>query len=312
MNNKKSFLSRMTRRKDSTPAEPEEGAYEIPPPSAIEPGASYSEHQSEVVESGYGPHIELELLASDEPPRSDSTSRVDTEESGHAPALESSPAPISDESPDAPKPPRALEMHQEYGLELEVLAEPESDESPDAPESPQEDDESASSMVERTVEAPAPDAEAIGDSAPAHEESLAAPVSDELPDESEPSHDSEPFEGYGADFEALAAPDSSESPDEAESFQEDEASSSVPVAADQPQEQPDEPSESSIANNGYFPLVRDVRGNWRPGKGFSRSELQEAGMSLAEAARLRIRIDKRRRNAHPMNVATLENAKNGG
>ena len=229
MNNKKSFLSRMTRRKSSTPAEPEEGAYEIPPPSAIGRMPSDSSRRAESMESGYG--LDLELLASDEPPRPDSANGMNAQESGHAPALESSPAPISDESPDAPKPPRALEMHQEYGLELEVLAEPESDESPDAPESPQEDDESASSMVESAAKASASEPEAIGDSAPAHEESLAAPDSSESPDESEPSHDSEPFEGYGADFEALAAPDSSESPDEAESFQEDEASSSVPVAA---------------------------------------------------------------------------------
>ncbi len=424
MNIKKNFLSRMTRRKSSTPAEPEEGAYEIPSPSAIGRMPSDSSRRAESMESGYG--LDLELLASDKPPRPDSANGMNAQESGHAPALESSPAPISDESPDAPKPPRALEMHQEYGLELEVLAASESDESPDAPEPPQEDDESASSMVESAAKASAPDTEAIGDSAPAHEESLAAPVSDELPDESEPSHDSEPFEGYGAgfevlaapessespdevvashapeplpedevdpevsvaaavsddlpdapeplreheeaasamvesaakasapdveaigdsapaheeslatsvssessdepvlshdpepfegygaDFEVLAAPDSSESPDEAESFQEDEASSSIPVAPDLPLEQPEEPSESPIANIGYFPLVRDARGNWRPGKGFSRSELQEAGLSLAEAARLRVRVDKRRRNAHPMNVATLEKAKNGG
>ena len=309
MNIKKNFLSRMTRRKSSTPAEPEEGAYEIPPPSAIGRMASDSSRRAESMESGYG--LDLELLASDKPPRADSANGMNAQESGHAPALESSPAPISDESPDAPEPPRALEMHQEYGLELEVLAASESDESPDAPESPQEDDESASSMVESAVEAPASEPEAIGDSAPEHEESLAAPVSDELPDESEPSHDSEPFEGYGADFEVLAAPDSSESPDEAESFQEDEASSSIPVAPDLPLEQPEAPSETPLTESGFYPLVRDARGAWRPGKGFSRSELEAAGLSLAEAARLRIRVDKRRRNAHPMNVATLEKAKNG-
>ena len=380
MNNKKSFFSRMTRRKNSTPAEPEEGAYEIPPPSAIGRMASDSSRRAESMESGYG--LDLELLASDEPPRADSANGMNAQESGHAPALESSPAPISDESPDAPKPPRALEMHQEYGLELEVLAASESDESPDAPESleeheeagsgvaeivaedsesapaileeseteptseaapfeeygldlellaasesdespdapepPQEDDESASSMVESAAKAPASDAEAIGDSAPAHEESLAAPVSDELPDESEPSHDSEPFEGYGAGFEALAVPGSSESPDEVvashapEPLPEDEVSSSIPVAPGLPLEQPDEATEISLAEDRFYPLVRDARGNWRPGKGFSRSELREAGLNLTDAARLRIRIDKRRRNAHPMNVSTLEKAKNGG
>ena len=141
MNIKKSFLSRMTRRKSSTPAEPEEGAYEIPPPSAIGRMPSDSSRRAESMESGYG--LDLELLASDEPPRPDSANGMNAQESGHAPALESSPAPISDESPDAPKPPRALEMHQEYGLELEVLAASESDESPDAPEPPREDDEAS-------------------------------------------------------------------------------------------------------------------------------------------------------------------------
>ena len=211
MNNKKSFLSRMTRRKSSTPAEPEEGAYEIPPPSAIGRMPSDSSRRAESMESGYG--LDLELLASDKPPRPDSANGMNAQESGHAPALESSPAPVSDESPDAPKPPRALEVHQEYGLELEVLAASESDESPDAPEPLEEHEEAASAMAESAVEAPAPDTEAIGDSAPAHEESLAEPVSDEPPDE-------------------------------AESFQEDEVSSSIPVAPDLPLEQPDE----SLAN----------------------------------------------------------------
>ena len=127
MNNKKSFFSRMTRRKNSTPAEPEEGAYEIPPPSAIGRMPSDSSRRAESMESGYG--LDLELLASDKPPRADSANGMNAQESGHAPALESSPQPISDESPDAPKPPRAIEMHQEYGLKLEVLAASESDES---------------------------------------------------------------------------------------------------------------------------------------------------------------------------------------
>ena len=57
--------------------------------------------------------------------------------------------------------------------------------------------------------------------------------------------------------------------------------------------------------------MRNARGAWRPGKGFSRSELREAGLSLADAARLGVRVDKRRRNAHPMNVEILEKAKKG-
>ena len=285
MNIKNNFLSRMTRRKNSTPAEPEEGAYEIPPPSAIGRMPSDSSRRAESMESGYG--LDLELLASDKPPRADSANGMNAQESGHAPALESSPQPISDESPDAPKPPRAIEMHQEYGLELEVLAAV-SDDLPDAPESPQEDDESASSMVESAAKASASEPE--------------------IPQESEPETTDEIVL---EDEEPLAVPELDESPDEAESFQEDEASSSIPVAADQPQEQPDEPSEPPLTESLFFAFVRDARGNWRPGKGFSRDELREAGLSLAKAARLRFRIDKRRRNAHPMNVATLEKAKNG-
>ena len=293
MNIKNNFLNRMTRRKGSTPAEPEEGAYEIPPPSAIGQMASDSSRRAESMESGYG--LDLELLASDKPPRADSANGMNAQESGHAPALESSPQPISDESPDAPKPPRALEMHQEYGLELEVLAASESSESPDAPEPLEEHEEAGSGVAEIVAEASASEPEisqesepeVIVDAASESEESLAAPGSSESPDEVVASHAPEPLP-------------------------EDEVSSSIPVAPGLPLEQPDEPTESPIANIGYFSLVRDARGNWRPGKGFSRSELEAAGLSLAEAARLRIRIDKRRRNAHPMNVEILEKAKNGG
>ena len=342
MNNKKSFLSRMTRRKSSTPAEPEEGAYEIPPPSAIGRMPSDSSRRAESMESGYG--LDLELLAYDEPTRKDSANGMNAQESGHAPALESSPAPISDESPDAPKPPRALEMHQEYGLELEVLAEPESDESPDAPESLEEHEEAGSAMAESAAEdsesTPAileeSETEPPREAAPFEEygldlELLTALESDESPDAPEPLREHEEaasamaesaVEASAPDAEAigdsapaheesLAAPDSSESPDEAESFQEDEASSSIPVAPDLPLEQPEAPLETTPVENGFFPLVRDARGNWRPGKGFSRSELQEASLSLSKATRLRIRVDKRRRNAHPMNVEILEKAKNG-
>ena len=286
MNIKKIFLSRMTRRKSSTPAEPEAGAYEIPPPSAIGQMASDSSRRAESMESGYG--LDLELLASDKPPRPDSANGMNAQESGHAPVLESSPAPISDESLDAPKPPRALEVHQEYGLELEVLAASESSESPDAPEPLEEHEEAGSGVAEIVAEA-----------------SASGP---EIPQESEPETTDEIVL---EDEEPLAVPESDESPDEAETFQEDEVSSSIPVAPDLPLEQPEEPSETPLTESGFYPLVRDARGNWRPGKGFSRSELEAAGLSIAEAARLGVRVDKRRRNAHPMNVEILEKAKNG-
>ena len=314
MNIKKIFLSRMTRRKSSTPAEPEAGAYEIPPPSAIGQMASDSSRRAESMESGYG--LDLELLASDKPPRPDSANGMNAQESGHAPVLESSPAPISDESLDAPKPPRALEVHQEYGLELEVLAAPVSDELPDESE-PSHDSEPF---------------EGYG----AGFEALAVPGSSESPDEVVASHAPEPLPEDEVDPEVSVEAVSDDLPDAPEPPQEDGESASsmvesaakasasgpeipqesepgaVPVAADQPQEQVDEPSDPPLTKNGFYPLVRDARGNWRPGKGFSRSELEAAGLSSAEAARLHIRVDKRRRNVHPMNVKILEKAKNGG
>ena len=45
----------------------------------------------------------------------------------------------------------------------------------------------------------------------------------------------------------------------------------------------------------------------RNGKGFSRKELKEAGLSLKEALKLRISIDSRRRTAHEENVKAIKN-----
>ena len=84
-----------------------------------------------------------------------------------------------------------------------------------------------------------------------------------------------------------------------------------PLAAPVTQDSPDESFKPAPAENGIFPLVRDARGAWRPGRGFSGGELREAGLSPADALRLHIRFDKRRPNAHPVNVAALEQAKNG-
>ncbi|MDE0333302.1 MAG: hypothetical protein OXL41_15715 [Nitrospinae bacterium] len=67
---KKNLFSRIARRKGSTSAGLEGETYEIPPPTAIEPGVPYSTEDRE--DKGYGSHLELELLAKDEPPRTDS------------------------------------------------------------------------------------------------------------------------------------------------------------------------------------------------------------------------------------------------
>ena len=539
---KKKILSRIARRKDSAPAKPGEG-HEIPPPTAIEPGVPYSTEDTEG--KSYGSHMELELLAADEPPRTDLTNGVDARENDPAPALESLTAPASGEPPDATETPREAAPFEEYGLDLEPLGEPEAGESPDEAEMSGQDDEAVSIVAESVTEATAaepeipresepeavadivseheeaatdaaespveatasepripqeseaqavgdaapedgeplaaasanesPDApepsreaapfeeygldlelltepgagdapgepdsgeeqdeavpvveesaaeatapepaqgdepeavadivseheeaatdvaespveatasepqipqesgaQAIGDAAPEDEEPLAAASANEPPDAPEPPREAAPFEEYGLDLELLTEPGSGDapgepdsgeeqdeavpvveesaveatapepgiplesesepadnivqeveeplaasipeaSPDESEPLrpdppQEDEAASHSEVFAESPPEQTDEPLETSPVENGFLPLVRDSRGNWRPGKGFSRSELREAGLGLAEAARLRIRVDKRRRNAHPVNVATLEKAKSG-
>ena len=475
---KKKLLSRIARRKDSAPAKPDEG-HEIPPPTAIEPGVPHSTEDREG--KSYGSHMELELLAADEPPRTDLTNGVDARESEPAPAVESWTAPVPGEPPDAAETPREAAPFEEYGLDLEPLGEPEAGESPaeaetsgqgdeafpvaaesvtgataagpeipresepeavadvvseheeaatdvaespveaaasepripqesvaqavdeavpedeeplaaasaneppDAPEpsreaapfeeygldlelltepgagdSPgepdageeqdeavpvagesaaeatapepawedepeavadivSEDEEAATDVAESADEAAGADSEitqesepgAIGDAALEPEESIAASAADVSPDEAVRSHDPEPLEKDEADLEVSTASISDDSPDAPDPSQEDEAASHSEVLAESPPEQTDEPPETSPVDNGFLPLVRDSRGNWRPGKGFSRSELREAGLTLAGAARLQIRVDKRRRNAHPVNVAALEKAKSG-
>ena len=43
----------------------------------------------------------------------------------------------------------------------------------------------------------------------------------------------------------------------------------------------------------------------RAGRGFSLEELKQAGLTLAEARKLRIPVDKRRRTAHEWNIEEL-------
>lgn len=439
---KKKLFNRIARRKDSAPAEPDEG-YEIPPPSAIEPGVPHATENTEG--EGYGSHMELELLAADEPSRTDSANGVDARESDPPPALESLTAPTSGEPPGATEPPREAAPFEEYGLDLEPLRKPEAGESPDEAETSGQDDEAFPIAAEAAAAEPeipeASEPEAVAEAVIENEDSLPESVMETSAPEQESTEKSEPeavaeidreveeptaapgvvetrdtplpqseaalYEEYGLDLEPLnetepeATPEdaepslqepsledeaaaseavesvmetsasesevpqeaepeaademvqgveeslvasvSEESPDEDEPLLENEkpdpdAAESVaqvaasvteipeesepepaegitkagePLAASVSPESPEESPEPSIAENGIFPLVRDSRGDWRPGKGFSRSELREAGLSLADAARLRIRVDKRRRNAHPVNVAALARAKSG-
>ena len=53
------------------------------------------------------------------------------------------------------------------------------------------------------------------------------------------------------------------------------------------------------------PRVMSTGGGWRAGKGFSSSELEDAGLTVKEAADQSIPIDRRRRTSHRANVATI-------
>ena len=211
------------------------------------------------------------------------------------------------ESPGEPEPSREAAPFKEYGLDLELLTETESEASPGESEPSIADEEIASAAADRAVEAPLPEPEVTDEGEPVAADDIAQeaeePVTASLPEES-PDKEELPLENEEAASEVaesavdavVAEPD----------IPEERAPEVVPVATEAPLKQPEEPSDY-----GFIPLVRDGRGNWRPGKGFSRSELKEAGLSPADAARLQIRVDKRRRNAHPRNVAALEEAKNG-
>ena len=331
MNIKKNFFSRIARLKGAAQAESKE-EYEIPPPTAIEAGVPHATENSG--DKGLGSHQELELISSGELAPTGSANSVDPVNGGDAPTLEALVEPATDESPDASGLPREAEPYEEYGIDLESLTETESS----------HDDEVASSgAADNVAEAPASEAgmtqetepEAMDEIARGVEEPVAS-ITDNAPDEAVLSQDTRPDEGYGDDFEALAAPVLDESADAPEPVHEEAdseiAESAAQAAAPEPeisneptedikeevgeplaavvmQGSPDESLEPALAENGIFPLVRDTRGDWRPGKGFSRGELREAGLSLADASRLHIRFDKRRRNTHPVNVASLEQAK---
>ena len=53
------------------------------------------------------------------------------------------------------------------------------------------------------------------------------------------------------------------------------------------------------------PIVASSLGRKRKGKGFSKEELEEVGLTLKEALKLGIPIDKRRRTKHEENVRML-------
>ena len=378
MNIKKKFFSRIARRKGTAQVESEEG-YEIPPPTAIEPCVPHATGNSKDI--GLDSHQELELISPGEPAPTDSAKGVDPVDGGDAPALEALVEPVTDESPDAPEPPREAAPYKDYGIDLESLTETESS---------HDDEVAASKAADNVAEASASEAGMPQEIEPEAMDEIAqgplVSITDNAPDEAVLSQDTKPDEGYGDDFEALAVPVSDESADAPEPVHEEDesvslvsesepgaaddavaedeetrtalvlqdspdedvpplvdeeagleiAESAAAAAAPEPeipkesepaeyiteevgerlaaavmQDSPDESLEPILAENGFFPLVRDARGVWRPGKGFSRGELREAGLSLDDASRLHIHFDKRRRNTHPVNVASLKQAKSG-
>lgn len=54
------------------------------------------------------------------------------------------------------------------------------------------------------------------------------------------------------------------------------------------------------------PIVLCGRNRWRTGRGFSLAELQQAGLTLGDAKRLGVPIDRRRRSCWPENVEALK------
>ena len=73
----------------------------------------------------------------------------------------------------------------------------------------------------------------------------------------------------------------------------------IRVTADLPPAKPD------AQQKKFFARVKCASGGWRHGKGFSRGELRDAGLTHIGAARLRIPIDKRRHSMHHTNIDTL-------
>ncbi len=321
MNIKKNFLSRIARRQGAAGAESEEG-YEIPPPTAIEPCVPSARGNSE--HKGLGSHQELELIVSGELAPSGSANGVDADDGGDSPDPEALIEPVTDDSPDSPEPSCEVVPYEEYGLELELLTGSESEASPTGPEpsldeSSLEDEAAATDVAESVADAATPEPEVIQESEPEvvddavaeDEETRTASVLQDSPDEDEPPLIDEEADSEIAESAAEAVAPEPEISKESEPAEEITEEVGEPLAAAVMQDSPDESLDPALAENGIFPLVRDARGVWRSGKGFSRGELREAGLSLADASRLHIRYDKRRRNTHPVNVASLEQAKSG-
>lgn len=54
------------------------------------------------------------------------------------------------------------------------------------------------------------------------------------------------------------------------------------------------------------PQILNQKGKQRSGRGFSLEELKKAGLNTAEAKKLEIPVDKRRKTAYDQNIKTLK------
>ncbi len=54
------------------------------------------------------------------------------------------------------------------------------------------------------------------------------------------------------------------------------------------------------------PMIIKPNGSQRAGKGFSPDEIKDAGLNVADARRLRIPIDWKRKSCHDENIANLK------
>ncbi|MCY3823601.1 MAG: ribosomal protein L13e [Nitrospinae bacterium] len=295
--------------------------------SADEPSHTDSTNGVDAGESDPAPALEpLTAPVSGEPPDAAETPRGGAPFEEYGLDLEPLREPEADESPDG------VETSGQDDEGFSAIAESVKEATSAEPEIPKEsepeavdesvqevEEPSAASDVVETRDTPAPQSEAaLYEEYGLDLEALNETESEATPEDTEPSLQEPSLEDEAAASEAVdsvaeASAPEPEVPQETEPEAVDEIVQEVeeaqPVSA--LKESTDKSPEPSIAENGFLPLVRDARGDWRPGKGFSRSELREVGLSPAEAASLHIRVDKRRRNAHPVNIATLERAKSG-
>ena len=85
----------------------------------------------------------------------------------------------------------------------------------------------------------------------------------------------------------------------------DDVTKSVIVTVPTPP-QLDPPSKHCALEKRLFARVKRTSGGWRNGKGFSHAELKGASLTLANAKRLRIPIDRRRRSTHLINIEMIK------